>query len=231
MTFINPSHKMAMEAADSRGSDKPKGPRNELAPDDFITLFLAQMRNQNPMKPTDSSAILQQMSEVSSISANKDMQKTLNGLAQNVNMALANSQVLQSTQMIGKHVQIASDSAPLIKDEGLSGSAIVPAAASKVQVKIKDAVGNVIKTIDCGAAASGGLVDFNWDGKGDDGKQYDPGFYTMNATATINGTTAAVHTAGAFKVNSVGLNQQSGGVILNVDGVGGTEMGDIIKIL
>jgi flagellar basal-body rod modification protein FlgD len=208
-----------------------KSAKNELSPDDFIKLFLAQMKNQNPAHPTDSSAILQQMSEISSMSASHDMQKTLSTLTDNVNIALANSQVLQSTQMIGKKVQVLSETSPLIAGEGLSGSAVIPSAVSDVKVMIKDSAGTVVKTLDLGAASSGGLVDFKWDGVGDDGKKFDPGYYSISAKATIDGKIASVQTAGSFKVGSVGLNQKTGGVVLNVDGLGGTDMGDIIKIL
>ncbi len=228
MSNVNPVSPLAGNV-DASGAVRT--PKNELSPDDFMKLFLAQMKNQNPAHPADSSAILQQMAAIGSIKSSNEMQKSLADLSQNVNMSLANSQVLESTQLIGKHVEIPSASAPLVKDEGLSGSAMVPQAATSVKVAIKDASGNVVKTINCGAAASGGLVDFKWDGVGDDGKQCDPNFYSMSATATINNHDVNIKTAGSFKVNSVALNQKTGGIILNVDGLGGTDMGDIIKIL
>ncbi|MEO8400427.1 MAG: FlgD immunoglobulin-like domain containing protein [Gammaproteobacteria bacterium] len=210
---------------------EPKLQPKQLSPDDFIKLFLAQMKNQNPMHPSDSSAILQQMAEISTISASKDMQNTLNALSKSVNTTLGNSQVLEATQLIGKKVQIPSAIAPLVAEEGLSGSVFLPAPATSVSVTIKDATGATVRTIECPASPTGGLLDFKWDGKNSDGKQLNPDFYNISATAMIGGKSIPVHTAGAFTVKSVALNQKTGGVILNVDGLGGTDMGDIIKIL
>ncbi len=207
-------------------------PKKELAPDDFITLFLAQMKNQNPMSPTDSSAILQQMAQISSISASKSMQDTLKDVSKNVSSALSNSQVLQATQLIGKRVEVPSKVSPFSPTDGLSGSALLPAPAEAVTITIKDMAGNVIKTINNGPSASGGLIDFKWDGIGNNGTtQTTEGVYQVVATAVMNGKSMEVPTAGSFKVNSVAVNQKDGGVVLNLEQMGGTSMGDIVKIL
>lgn len=201
-----------------------------LKPDDFIKLFLAQMKNQNPMQPTDSSAILQQMSQISQISASNDMQKTMKDLSTSVNTTLANSQVLQATQLIGKNVQIQSTVSPLIQDEGLSGSVMVPGPASEVNVSIMDSAGNTIQTIPLGVARSAGLMDFKWNGIDKNGIVMPPDFYHMVATSVVGGKAVTSQTAGSFKVNSVALDPATG-VILNVDGLGGKSMGEIIKIM
>src|SRR3990167_6950085 len=95
--------------------------KNELQPDDFIKLFLKQLTTQNPLKPTDSSAMLQQMADISAISAAKDTQKTLREVQQEIRLSLGQSQLLTATQMIGKKVEVPSGISPLVKDEGLSG--------------------------------------------------------------------------------------------------------------
>ena len=53
----------------------------------------------------------------------------------------------------------------------------------------------------------------------------------MSASAVINGNATSVPTAGTFRVNSVGLDQNNSEVILNVEGKGGVGMSDIIKIV
>lgn len=207
--------------------------KNQLSPDDFITLFLAQMKNQNPMHPTDSNAVLQQMAEISSISASNSLQESMDKLTQNVDVALGNSQVLEATQLIGKKVEVPTPTGltPLVEGEGLGGSALLVAPASNVKITIKDPSGKIVKTIDLGPSKSTGLVDFKWDGKSDDGKTtYKPDYYQVSAVAVINGKPTNVNTTGSFKVNSVALNQKTGGVILNVEGLGGISMSDIVKI-
>ncbi|RDI39957.1 flagellar hook assembly protein FlgD [Aquicella lusitana] len=205
--------------------------KKELTPDDFITLFLKQLTSQNPLHPADSSTILQQMADISSISASKDTQKTLKEVQQNINYSLATTQLLTATQMIGKKVEVPSGISPLTKEEGLSGSVMLPAAATDIKVTIKDEAGKVVKELTLEPAKTGGLVEFKWDGLKDDGTMYDPGYYQISAKAVIDGKETPINTAGAFKIKSVATNQMTGELILNVDGLGGLGLNDIIKIL
>lgn len=216
---------------DSSETRAAKTGKKELSPDDFIKLFLTQLRNQNPMQPMDSSAILQQMSQISSISSANAMQKTMRELENHVDIALGKSELLQATQMIGKHVAVPSEVSPLTKEEGLSGSVLLEKPASDVKVTIKDSAGNLIKTIDLGASTSTGLMDFKWDGVDNDGHEMKPDYYHISATATVEGKEYPMQTVGSFKVSSVASNQNTGKVILNVDGLGGMTMDDVIKVL
>lgn len=212
-----------------------------LKPEDFVTLMLQQLKHQNPMNPTDSNSMLQQMSQISQMSASTDMQQTMRnmqqtmlGVSQSVNSTLGNSQVLEATQLIGKNVVLESGVSPLVKDPTsgasvMAGSVMVPAASSKVSVTVMDSSGNTVKTIDLGSAGQAGLMDFTWDGMDADGKVLPPDYYHISATANVDGSEVPARTAGSFKVNSVALDQS--GVILNVDGLGGKSMGDLIKIL
>ena len=207
--------------------------KKSLSPDDFIKLFLKQLTSQNPLHPADSSTILQQMADISTISASKDTQTALANLQQNVSLMLGNSQFLNATQLIGKRVEIPSGTSPLIKDEGLAGSVMLPGAASNIKVVIKNKDDQVVKELTLDPTSSGGLVDFTWDGLKDDKTACDPGFYTISASATINGqsTDLSKYTLGAFKVQSVSSNHTTGDVILNVDGLGGLGIKDIVKII
>lgn len=211
-------------------------PRNQvvgkpLGQDDFMKLFLAQMKTQNPLKPFDGSDMMQQMSQLTSLSATQELEKTIKLM----NANLGRSQVLSATQLIGKKVAIASDKSPLLyhadgKVDGLDGSVIVPGHAAEITVEIRGKDNKVVKTIQLPASDSG-VVDFHWDGLDAEGKAMPADFYTISAKGKINDETQDLYTAGIFKVNSVTMDRQTSSVILNVDGIGGMDMGDIIKIL
>lgn len=203
-----------------------QGGKKELSKDDFMTIFLTQMRMQSPLKPYDSAQMLQQMGMLSSLTASEELQKTIHALGSNI----ARSQVMSASQLIGKKVHIPSGVSPLVKGEGVSGSVVVPAEATDVTITIKDKDGNVVKTISKGSSGRG-VLDFDWDGKDADGNELKPDFYKISAEATINGKKLGIHTAGTFKIESVAMNPANGAVILNVDGLGGVDMGEIIKIL
>jgi flagellar basal-body rod modification protein FlgD len=206
----------------------------QLKPGDFMTLLTTQLLNQNPTSPMDSSTMLQQMSSLGSIQTMTDMGQKMDALSQSMQTTMGNSQVLEATQLVGKNVEVESGLSPLTQNADqsltLSGSAIVPGAASDVTVTISDPTGQkVVKTLDLGPASGKGLMDFTWDGKDAAGNAMPPGYYTISASANVAGKSVPIGTAGSFAVKSVALG--SNGVILNLDGIGGQDMGSVIKIL
>lgn len=208
--------------------DKTKRPggKKDLSKDDFMTIFLSQMRMQSPLKPYDSAQMMQQMSALSSMTATEDLQKSIAGLGNNI----AKSQIMSASQLIGKKAQIVSSVSPLVKGEGLSGSILLPADVTDATITIKDKNGNVVKTIAKGSSGPG-VLDFEWDGKDTEGNELNPDLYKISAEATIKGQKTTLHTAGTFKIESVAMNPGNGSVILNIKDFGGIDMSEIIKIL
>lgn len=205
-------------------------PGKALTQSDFMKLFLMQMKTQNPMKPFDSGEMMQQMSQLTSLSATQQLESTIKLM--NANMG--RSQVLSATQLIGKRVAVASDKSPLIQNSdgtsGLDGSIVLPKASTSSTVEIRDASNNLVKTITLPASGSG-VQDFHWDGKNEKNEQMEPGFYSISAKGNFGSESRDLYTAGVFKINSVTMDPSTSSVILNVDGLGGMDMGNIIKIL
>lgn len=200
--------------------------KNELSKDDFMKLFLTQLRMQDPLKPTSNSEMMQQMAQFTSLSSAQELQKTI----KNLDLNMGKSQVLEASQLIGKNVQMPSKNAYLSAANGLSGSVIVPSASNAITVTITDANNQVVKTVNLNSP-SAGVVDFRWDGLDADGNQLSAAYYHLSATAMMDGKAVAVPTAATFRVNSVALDQNNGGAILNLEGMGGVGMNDIIKII
>jgi len=48
---------------------------------DFMNLMITQLLHQDPLSPTDSNQLLQQIAEISSLQSNQSLQATLTGLA------------------------------------------------------------------------------------------------------------------------------------------------------
>ncbi|WP_133128889.1 FlgD immunoglobulin-like domain containing protein [Legionella nagasakiensis] len=199
---------------------------NQLSQDDFIKLLLTQLKLQSPTNPFDSNTMMQQISQLTTLSATHELEQTI----KNLNTNMGTSQVLEASHIVGKKVQVLKDTSPLIAGEGLKGSVVLPDDVDGLTVTIKDAAGKTIKTIELGAS-SAGVVDFAWDGLDAEGKPQSPGFYTLSANASIRGETVSVPTAGTFTVNSVALDRNGKGVILNLEGIGGIGIGEVIKIL
>jgi flagellar basal-body rod modification protein FlgD len=209
------------------GDMKRTRDRTKLSPDDFMTLMIAELKTQNPMKPYDNTAMLQNMAQITSLKATEDLQ----GSIKNLDANMGKSQVLSASQLVGRKANFPSEVSPLIAGDGLSGSVVVPEQASDVTITIKDLNGKEVKTIHKGASESG-VVDFSWDGSIEgQTEKMEPGMYQISATATINGQQTQTITAGTFKITSVALNPRNNEVILNVDGLGGMKMNEMLKIL
>lgn len=216
----------AAEIASGNAGPAQAAVGKKLGEDDFMKIFLKQMTLQNPTKPMETSEMMQQLSQLTSLQSNKGLKESI----EKMGVAIGESQVVNATQMIGKEAVVASDVSPLTASGGLKGAVVVPAAASSVTVDISDKTGKVVKTLNLPSSGAG-VVDFAWDGLDDEGKPMSPDFYTIAAKATIDGHTGEIPTAGYFKVNSVTMDRQTSNVILNVDGIGGVGIGDVIKFL
>jgi flagellar basal-body rod modification protein FlgD len=200
--------------------------RTQLSPNDFMTLMLAQLRMQDPLKPYDNTAMLQNMAQISSLNATQDLQATM----KTMNANMGKSQVLSASQLVGRDVALPSDMSALVAGKGMNGSVILPGAASQVTVSIKDSSNQEVRSLVLGPSAAGS-TDFNWDGTDATGQKMAPGIYHFTASATVDGKPFSAATAGIFKVNSVAISPKNEEVLLNVDGLGATKMNDILKIL
>tara|TARA_Y100000588_G_C13888333_1_gene767562 strand:+ start:123 stop:791 length:669 start_codon:yes stop_codon:yes gene_type:complete len=198
---------------------------NNLDQDSFMKLLLAQLKMQNPENPFDSTTMMQQVSQLTNMASTQSLEKSIRELSTNMGA----SQVLQASEIIGKNVQVVSDRSPLTEKDGLHGSVILPEGVENVQVEIKDAQGQLVKTLPL-SSFSDGVMDFHWDGLDEKGQKRAPDFYKISASGTLNGQHVALSTAGTYQVQSVALDRQGKGVIVNVDGLGGINMDEIIKI-
>ena len=76
----------------------PKGMANALGKQDFLKLLMAQMQNQDPLKPMDDTQMIAQMAQFSALEETQALRQVL--------QQSANTQaVAQSASLIGKYVQ------------------------------------------------------------------------------------------------------------------------------
>src|SRR5471030_2845223 len=75
---------------------KGKTEKNE-----FLQLFVAQLKNKNPLEPQDGSDFLGQLAQFSTVEGIKNMESAFNKIADSLN----STQALQATSLVGKKVQ------------------------------------------------------------------------------------------------------------------------------
>ncbi|MBL8891408.1 MAG: hypothetical protein JNL67_15620 [Planctomycetaceae bacterium] len=70
---------------------------NELSSNDFLKLLVAELQNQDPLAPTDSVQMLQQVSQIRQITSNDAMTATMNSVQVGQDVATA-------SQLVGKRI-------------------------------------------------------------------------------------------------------------------------------
>jgi flagellar basal-body rod modification protein FlgD len=73
---INPTSSPSTAPSTTSPSSTPKA----LSSGDFMNLMITQLQHQDPLSPTDSNQLLQQISEISTLQSNQSLQTSLAGL-------------------------------------------------------------------------------------------------------------------------------------------------------
>jgi flagellar basal-body rod modification protein FlgD len=195
-----------------------------LTMNDFLTLMTAQLKNQDPLSPTDSNQFLAQLSELSTVEGISQMNTTMT----NLSTSLLSSQALSSASLVGKSVLTSGSAASYTSGGVLSGAVQVPSGASGVTLTITNAGGAIVDQM---AVPSGsGLQGFSWNGTALNGSAVPSGTYGVSATAIVGGATQAASTLLNGTVQSVSLASGSNGVTLNTAELGPVALSAVQQI-
>ena len=198
-------------AADASTNSKGVGEMNQ---NDFISLMIAQMKNQDPFDPVDNTQMVAQMAQFSSLAGISEMSSTLKSISEKLGASTAGD----ALAYVGKTVLTEGDTAYPRTSGGFAGGVELDAAATAVRLTIANANGEVVKSVDLGAHAAG-TVNFDWDGTTEAGEPAGDGPFTITAHARDGAKTVASRTLVWAPVTSVSM--PSGGTpILSLLGVG-----------
>ncbi|WP_447788826.1 MULTISPECIES: flagellar hook assembly protein FlgD [Pseudomonas] len=197
----------------------------ELGKDAFLQLLVTQLKNQNPLDPQDNSEFVAQLAQFSSLEGITTLNDTVTGLASSYN----SSQALQASSLVGRSVIAQTDTAVVDTSKSLNGTVVVPSSVSGVTIKINNADGTTVRTLELGSQSAGNSS-FVWDGKDDSGAVATAGTYTFSATTTIDDTATSLITYLPATVNSVTISQTGGELTLNLAGLGSVALSEVQTI-
>lgn len=204
---------------------KPKRD-DDMGQEQFLKLMLAQMKNQDPMKPMESGEFLTQIAQFSSAKGISDMAESVDTLTS----SLTSNQALQASSLIGRTVFAPASSGMLEEGANLGGAIDLPSSTSDLTVTIQDRNGNIIKQMPMGQQPEGTMY-FAWDGLDEAGNQMPPGMYRISTEALIDGEPTAVPVRVAARVESVSMGKPGEGITLNLTGVGAVKFNDVSEIM
>jgi len=191
--------------------------------DDFMKLFITQLQNQDPMKPQDASAMLDQLSQLTLVEQSYNNNTAMKDLlaAQN------NSMSMTSVSFIGKTVKAFGNS---VTFDGSASTAVqfnMPSSASSATVTISDASGRTVRTASLGSLSAGNNS-FSWDGRDSSGALLPAGAYSYSVAATSASGSAV--TATTFTTGRIdGVNLSTGTPYLMI-GSNAVALSDVISV-
>lgn len=162
---------------------------------DFMTLLVAQIKNQDPTSPMDNSEFTGQLTQFS-------MLEQLEGMSQSLDDNLAIGTAINNTAMlalVGRNVTVEGNDAHLAAGEA-SQNMIAASGNGTATVSVTDGTGHVVRTYQ--VPIKTGLNDVTWDGKLADGTAATDGDYTISAVVNDNNGKAV-----SFKTLMTGLVQ------------------------
>jgi len=144
----------------------------------FLKLLTTQLKNQDPLSPTDTTQMTQQITSMTGVEqqlVTNDLLAALVGMNTGTNLS-------EGVSMIGKQVTATTDNSTL-KDGKATFSWSQPGASTSMSIDVKNAAGKVVRTLKPDDQKSGDHT-ITWDGKDDSGAQLpDGGVYTIAVNA------------------------------------------------
>lgn len=181
-----------------------------LGREDFLTMLVAQLQNQDPLNPMEGSDFSAQLAQFSQLEQLINLNEGMKGMA----TAFEENSQIDVTGFVGKEVTGRVDTIEVSSGEPTNGFYELT-QTSDVMVTIYNADGNPIRTLYPGQKGPG-EYSVEWDGKDYHGNLVDDGSYSYGVMANNGSGFAALATTKTGVVD--GIIYQGGQPYLMVDG-------------
>lgn len=195
----------------------------------FLTLLVAQLKNQDPTNPLQNNELTTQLAQISTVSGIEKLNTTLGSISGQID----NSQSLQATSLIGRGVMIPGTTVLAGKDANDKTSTTpfgveLQQAADKVTATVTDSTGKVIRTLELGGL-SAGVHTFTWDGTQTDGSTAPDGAYKVSINASNGGQQLVAQPLQFALVQ--GVTKGNNGNLLDLGTYGTTTLNEVRQII
>jgi len=185
--------------------------KQEVSSDMFLKLLVTQLKNQDPLSPTDNTAFVAQLAQFSSLEGIKNLNKSFTGVSDSMG-SLSN---YSTANLIGRDVKVKGDTfafkgTPAALDYELKN----PVDAATLTVF--DSLGRVVGTSTAKDVPAGSQF-FSWDGLDKDGNPLAKGEY--NFTVTTDNASGKLIPLDTFVRGKVkGVHFMGGEAKIDIDG-------------
>lgn len=181
----------------------------------FLSVLTAQLKNQNPLDPTDTDEMTSQLVNYAQV----EQQILGNSYLENLVLATNNESASVALALVGMEVTYTADDLAYTSGDTLSWSIDVPEDAESVIAQVCNEDGDVVYTKTLGTDA--GEQTFTWDGTLTNGSTASDGNYSLKIVATdsdgesltINPSTTSVVKQVDWSDGSAQLIMQNGATV------------------
>jgi len=145
----------------------------------FLKLLIAQIKNQDPLKPMEGTEFVAQLSQFAVVEQAISQSKQL----ENVSTQLSSMAENQATSLVGKSVSVRGKPIEFGGVMATTSAVSLDAPATKVTADIVDSNGRVVRSINVGSRPAGAMS-VMWDGHDNAGQMQPQGTYTLRVAAT-----------------------------------------------
>ncbi len=188
---------------------------DSLGKEAFLTMMVAQLKNQDPLNPLEGTDFTAQLAQFSSLEQQITMNTNLSSILSSLNSASANDNLFD---YMGK--TIVSDGNPVTLSDGdvVAGGVFQMKEPGSITVVVYDKNGTPVRRMSSGdEEIEAGTYNIEWDGKNDEGYTVQDGQYTYKVKA-LNAQNQYSDVSTLTKGSVSGLTSYSGKTYLMVDG-------------
>ena len=156
---------------------KTDSEKNSSDFDSFLLLMTTQMKNQDPLKPIDSTQFVSQLAQFSGVEQQIKMNTKLENLISSAN----NSGFNDAALYLGKTVTAATGHFKVQEGEVSDISYKTPLSATSLQANIFDKSGAIVTSFELPTSVEG--TNFKWDMMDNAGHKVSDGIYTIKLQA------------------------------------------------
>ncbi|TAL01063.1 MAG: flagellar hook assembly protein FlgD [Rhodospirillaceae bacterium] len=189
----------------------------------FLTLLTAQLKNQDPLSPMDSTAFTNQLVQFSAVEQQININSNLATL-----ISLSQQSLLSNAaNYVGKPIQANISTAPL-QNGTLNAAYTLSGTSQNTVITIADSTGKIVN--EQTGATTAGAYSITWNGQDSTGKQLPDGAYTVNVTAVGADNKPVTTTTTVYgTVTSVTSDPTTNATTLNMGAVK-VPMSDVVSV-
>lgn len=194
--------------------------------ENFMTLLVTQLQNQDPLNPLENSELTSQLAQINTLNGIEALDTTLKSIIGQID----ESQALQAAALVGHGVLVPGNQVRVGNQVATAFGIELEQPADQVKVTITNSSGQVVRQFDLGALDAG-VQSFVWDATLDDGSAAPDGAYAVSIEASANGKVLSHTTLNYAEVTGV-TRGSSEGLKLDLGAVQGSiALKDVRQIL